>query len=448
LKSKTGKLIDKVSYNTTWYRDINKDDGGWTLELIDPQNTCSEETNWTASVNPAGGTPGKVNSVITSNPDVSPVQLTSISVESSVRILVELNEKYDSLSLKVTDVFKIDNNISIAAVKAYSNNNKTVELSLNTGLLPRTIYTLTIQNIKDICGNILANPVTTTFSLPEQGDSGDVVINEILFNPKPNGVDFVEIYNRSEKYINLKNWQLARLDDDGKLDDTLIISPKNLVMLPQSYLAITTDGTILKTNYPKGKETNFISTKIPSYNDDNGTVMLFNNKRKQIDKFDYDEHYHFKLLDDREGVSLERIDFNKPGNVADNWHSAAGTEGYATPGYKNSQMMIQNISSIPFSIEPKIFAPDDDGYKDFTTFNYLFSNPGNVATIKIFDSNGRLVKNLIQNQSLSTEGTFQWDGTNDRNEKVRIGMYLVFMQVFEMGGREQTFKETVAVVAK
>ena len=448
LQSRTGTLVDKVNYNLNWYHDSQKSGGGWSLELIDPDNTCSEETNWTAAVNPAGGTPGKVNSVKTANPDLLPPQLLSISIENARKITAVFNEKIDSASVGLPGVFAIDKGISVASAKVKSIDNKAVELNLAADLVPRTLYTLTAVNLKDLCQNILASPVQLPFALPEAGDSGDVVLSEVLFNPKPNGVDFVEIYNRSDKYVNLANWQLARIDDKGKVTDSSALTTQNLVMFPKTYLAIAADGNVLKTNYPKAREEHFLISKTPPYNDASGTVLLYSHRHKLIDRFDYSEKFHFKLLNEVQGVSLERINPDAFGNTPDNWHSAAATEGYATPGYKNSQAFSPQTSNSAFAIEPKVFTPDEDGYKDFTTFNYAFNNPGNVADIRIFDANGRPVRHLVQNQTLATEGGFQWDGTNDRNEKVRVGLYVVVLQLFELGGTAQTFRETVAVAAK
>ena len=62
-------LIHSVSYRSFWYRDEIKQEGGWTLELIDPNNPCEGANNWRASTAMIGGTPGLQNSILEANPD-------------------------------------------------------------------------------------------------------------------------------------------------------------------------------------------------------------------------------------------------------------------------------------------------------------------------------------------------------------------------------------------
>ena len=40
LTDSSGKTIDSVHYSIDWYREDQKKDGGWSLELIDPENVC------------------------------------------------------------------------------------------------------------------------------------------------------------------------------------------------------------------------------------------------------------------------------------------------------------------------------------------------------------------------------------------------------------------------
>ena len=63
LKAANGKTIHAVNYALSWYQNDLKRDGGWTLEMIDTRSPCAGSSNWKASINTAGGTPGKKNSV-------------------------------------------------------------------------------------------------------------------------------------------------------------------------------------------------------------------------------------------------------------------------------------------------------------------------------------------------------------------------------------------------
>jgi hypothetical protein len=76
---------------------------------------------------------------------------------------------------------------------------------------------------------------------------------------------------------------------------------------------------------------------LPSFPDDQGSVLLLDAQGKELDMFSYKDDYHFPLLSNREGVSLERIDPASPSQNPANWHSASTDAGYGTPGYVNSQ---------------------------------------------------------------------------------------------------------------
>lgn len=48
----------------------------------------------------------------------------------------------------------------------------------------------------------------------------------------------------------------------------------------------------------------------------------------------------------------------------------------------------------------------------------------------------------MQNELLGTSGTFSWDGTTENNEKGRIGIYIIFVEVFDLEGDVKSFKKT------
>ncbi|RDC64609.1 lamin tail domain-containing protein [Adhaeribacter pallidiroseus] len=415
--------------------------------FIDLQNPCVSGNNWVASTNPAGGTPGKENSVKASNPDNLPPVLQQVYIKNNATLTLTFNEKLDSAQSVLPAFYKISPEIAVTKVTILSPDFTTVELALAGNLQAGQTYQVTVANIRDCSGNILATPVQATFILPQTAVAGDVVINEILFNPRSGGVDFVEIVNRSNKYISLQNWQVGNIKADTALD-ARVLSQVPLMVAPQQYLVLTTRPDIVQQHYPKAKPETFLKlSSLPSFPDEAGTVVIINAEKQEIDRVSYHEDLHFKLIDDVNGVSLERIRLDGP-SVASNFHSAATNVGYATPGYRNSQVQEANATAQVFTIEPKVFTPDGDGDRDFTTINYAAAKNGMVANITVYDTAGRLIKRLVKNELLANQGFFQWDGTNSQQQKAPIGYYVLFIELFNMQGNVQTFKETVVVGGK
>jgi len=443
----TGKLIDKTSYTTATYQDATKAAGGWSLELINPATSCGESGNYKASTNPAGGTPGTRNSVFDSTPDTQPPLLQHVQVIAPDQLQLIFSEPLDRVTALNPALYSVSDNLSVTRVSFMEPVLNQILLQLSGNLQMRTLYTVQVQNIRDCPGNILNPAATITVALPEAAALGDIVINEVLFNPRSGGVDFVELVNRSPKYIDIQNWRLGNIQPDAATD-TRLITGETLVLAPQQYLVLTTKPEVVQGHYPAARRETFLPmTTLPAYPDEAGAVTISDANQKIIDRFTYNEDMHFNLLDDVNGVSLERISLAGDSS-ASNWHSAASTVGYATPGYQNSQYAELEMASQLFTIEPKIFTPDNDGYNDFTTIRYEAQLAGTVANITIFDANGREVKHLVKNELLARNGFFQWDGLDERSRKVPMGYYILFTEIFTGTGQVKAYKETVVVGAR
>ncbi len=444
IKNSNKTIIHFINYLDSWYGDENKKDGGWSLEIVDKSNICGQETNWSASINPKGGTPGQKNSIEALNPDLIKPTINNVVAIDSITLEVTFSEILDSLSL-ISAAYTLNPSIDIILKQCEGPRFNTIKLTLNESLVPKVIYTVTTSNQRDCIGNI-ADLALSTFVLPEKGLNGDIIINEILFNPRVGGNDFVEIYNQSDRYINIKDWSLAKLKKDGTLESLKVISTQNNIIKPKTYKILTDNIVNIKQNYPKSVDSAFVEmTSLPGYTDDKDSVLLINNQSQVIDSFYYDQDYHHPLLDDVEGVSLEKINFNLPSNDKNSWHSAASIVGYATPGYLNSQST--NISGMRenIEIEPKIITPNGDGRKDFATIQYKFDKSGYAATIIIYDYKGREIKNIAKNELLGKEGVYIWDGTNSNGEKATIGYYVAVIEIFGLSGEQDKWSESIAI---
>ena len=444
LRDAANRIIFAVTYSENWYDNPAKKQGGWALEMMDVANPCAEETNWKESVATVGGTPSRSNSVAAPNPDRRAPTVAYATAATSTEINVVFDEKTDSSSASNRNNYQLDKNIGIRNIVLQSPQNKTVIINLTAPLQAGTVYTLTIRNVADCAGNLLTE-TKTTLALPEKADIGDVVINEILFNPRPNGVDFVEIYNRTDKFIDLKDWQIANVTN-GVVANQRKIAEVNYTLAPRQFLALSTSTKIIRNQYSQANNNALLELpQLPNFNDDKGGVVLIDPQKRIFDRFDYNQDFHFSLLDDKSGVSLERINYNLPTNDRNNWHSAAATAGYATPSAANSQGLNGPAQNDNFSVQPEAFTPDGDGVEDFTTIRYIFSSVGNVASVSIFDVQGRLVGQIAANQSLATEGLWQWDGINTNGERVRTGNYVVLIDLINPDGRRETLKKRVVV---
>ncbi len=433
-------LIFSTSYSDAWYKSSDKEEGGHSLEMIDVTNPCGELRNWTGSVE-IGGTPGSPNSVQSSNPDNFGPKLLSAYLQDKSALQLTFDEKLRPASSWEE---KLNFSPELIMESAVSNdpNNDLITANFSEALESKIEYTIEIVDVHDCVGNNISNQNNpATFVLPESANSLDIIINEILFNPRSGGVDFVEIYNHSDKTIDLNGWYLG-----DKLTELKTLSLDPLHISPGEYLVLTPDSEILSADYPLGNaEVYFEMNGFPSFNDDEDSVLLLDSDKRIIDYTWYSDDYHFELLDDDEGVSLERIGFDVPSDDPESWQSAASTVGFATPGLPNSQTKGETVSEGAISIEPKVFFPDNTGFSDYTTISYELGWVGSIANVRIFTSAGQPVKTLASNELLSSRGFFTWDGTTDSGSRASIGYFVVWFEIFEPGGSKRVYKETVVL---
>ena len=447
IKNDKGQVIDSLNYSPAWYRSSDKAEGGYALELIDPNNPCGEEDNWTASESTMGGTPGKQNSVVANKPDLVGPVFVSIEPITDAQLLFTFNEKLDKAPLQKEN-FLFTPPVLISSIRFVDVSKRQLVATLASPIEKRKLYSVALLKVYDCAGNVMQDAFSQlTFALPEEVEANDVLINEILFNPKPTGVDFVEVYNNSQKYISLNGLKFANIEN-GTVKNLEPISAGAPILEPRQFKAFTTEPAVLKNNYPFGEERNFIKTVLPSLPDDEGSIALIGKLGTVIDSFLYASKLHSPLIRDDEGVSLERISYQANANDAVNWRSASSQSGYATPGYINSNSRPeQNLLDGKVKVEPEVFAPNS-GVQDFAKINYAFDQNNFTATIKIIDQQGRLVKTIANNETLGYSGFFRWDGNLEDGTKARMGYYTVWIELFDETGVVNTLRKRVVVASR
>ncbi|MCX2572986.1 lamin tail domain-containing protein [Pedobacter sandarakinus] len=277
-------------------------------------------------------------------------------------------------------------------------------------------------------------------------NKGDVLISEVLFNPRTGGVDFVEIFNHSNHEIDLKELQLANVNTAGQPANIKNISSTKLMIAPGSYWVITTNTANVKQNYYAKFTDRFVQiSSTPAFNNDKGSVVLLSSNQV-IDQLDYNAKIHHPLIRDEDGISLERVSFDVPANETGNFKSAAASVGFATPTYRNSQEI--GDEKYFAKLQSNTFSPDGDNFEDLLMLSYQVGENATLANVNIFDDKGRLVKKVLKNQTIGTNGDLFWDGINDKGTRAPVGIYIILFEYFNLNGKRNTITNTFVLANK
>jgi hypothetical protein len=276
-------------------------------------------------------------------------------------------------------------------------------------------------------------------------DDLDVVISEIMFNEPTNSAEYLEIFNNSKQDIPVSELRLGRFNGEDELSGVLVITADSDLKLPsKTYAVISRNPEILFQFHDVCADAVLITmSNLPTLSNTSGRYVLTRKDSTFIDEIYYNSSMHFALLVETKGISLERLNFEKSGTEADNWHSASKTSGYATPGCPNSQGFSTIETDQIFQLYPSLISPDHDGKDDILTLSYNLETAGFTGNIRIFNSNGRMVKHLVKSELLGTKGTYFWDGLSEQNTKLPGGIYIVVFDIFSLDGRTVRVKKPV-----
>ena len=372
--------------------------------------------------------------------DNDPPIVSSAIVSGENKIDVAFNESVTSSAEDINNYFLSG---GYGQPLIVLNNNNIYQLVFNDPFLAGTQLNLDISNVFDFSNNALNSSVPVV--VPDTASAGEIIINEILFDPITGGSDFLELYNSSTKSIDLFGYLVA--DYDNGIDNYKNIDI-HFVLAPSSYVLLTEDSTATANDFFESNSQVFIEMDLPTFPNDSATVYVLNPDSTVMDYFSYSDDMHFELINNVEGVSLERIGFSFPSNSSDSWHSAAESAGWGTPGLQNSHNYSTEFSDVLFNVDTPVFSPDSDGFEDVAVFSYQMNAPGNVANLVVFDKWGRIIKTLLSNELLSDDGSVIWDGIMESGGKAPTGIYLLYFEIFDLTGNVQVVKKTVTLKSK
>ncbi|MEM9984682.1 MAG: lamin tail domain-containing protein, partial [Bacteroidota bacterium] len=268
LKNPAGLTIDSLRYNLDWYGDPGKAQGGFSLELINPENLdCPSAANWTASENVQGGTPGQENSVFSLQPETDPPFLASASVVEPDEILLCFNEVMDPASLLDLSQYRLDPGASSPIEISIDADARCVNLKFSSSLTRGVLFSLAADAASDCAGNPLPSNRAISLGRGIIPQSFDVVITEFMPDPAPSqGLpegEFVEIYNRLDQVVELNDFKISDGSSAAQWDDLVLLPHEHLIICQNEFAnEFTRFGRVLAIPF------------LPSQNNSGDTLRL------------------------------------------------------------------------------------------------------------------------------------------------------------------------------
>ena len=454
------QVIHSVSYRQKWHLEPIKQEGGWSLEMLDESLPCWGEENWNSSTSPLGGTPGLPNAARTTLADNESPDIERITMLDSITLRLFFTEP---VSLMDENNIPFTINLSppspllppsppsptlpiITSVSEVPHSFSALDLKLSSPLIEGQIYTIRLTgDLSDCSGNRMQTGSSIECGCPGAPEQGDIVINEVLSHPfAGTDADFIELFNKSSKIIDLKDIKIGS-GGDTIPQKAVWASSGGMQLLPNRYCALCKNRKLTLQQYFCPEPLNLLlCDSMPAYNNAEGVVFLTDKSLQTIDRMHYTEDMHYPKLQTTEGVSLERLSPTLPTQNPDNWHSAAATVGFATPGYANSHVL-SNLEQTETIISPDVISPNNDGFEDFAEITLRFPDSDNRVTINIYNARGQLVKHLVNNVLCGNEARFRWEGLDDHNQLLPSGMYVVIIQYWDLSGQSGRIRKVISI---
>jgi len=301
------------------------------------------------------------------------------------------------------------------------NGGDSLEVQLDLGTFPEGYYVTTavINYMCDI--ELVNNSITSAFLC----GSTDLVLNEILFKPDDVSFEWIELYNISACGYDVDNFEI--IDASGA---KIIFSG---YIEAEDYLVVCENREHMLFIYPEIPENKLVqSLNWTSLNNTEETLIFSDCYNNIFEILTYDGS------DCPENISLERI----------NPYIEFGldNQGYAlevpTPGYRNSIYVVNLPKKEKLQIDPNPFSP----YRsERTIISFKLPEKLSKVTIRIFDLKGREKKKITDQSVQAAEGEFIWDGRDDSERVLQVGVYLLLMEAASLA-TEKVYRQIETIV--
>jgi hypothetical protein len=302
--------LDSLRYNPGW------GGSGVSLERRDLDATATDQNNWAESLSPLLGTPGSANSVDVDQ-EAPELIATDFVNERTVRVVVTGAVDRDRTS---PSNFSINGGRSVSSIDYTPDGN--ILLNLDGRMTSGREYTVSVRNLRDIFDNVLSSAQSSfVYYDIEQAAPGDVVINEFMYDEPEDYTRYIELYNRSDKAVNLAGWQQA--NDTGT---RRVLTTERVILPPNSYIVLLPNFNLLSV-FPDIPALN-AGSGLSALKNGGDNIVIANAENVVLDSLTYVPEWG------GEGVSLERRRADRSPLFAENWADSP-SEKFGTPGRAN-----------------------------------------------------------------------------------------------------------------
>jgi len=262
-------------------------------------------------------------------------------------------------------------------------------------------------------------------------------INEINFLSDDQEPEWIELINTGTTPVFLNGWSLMDARDTILIDTAAVIEGNAYLVLSEADLP---------EKYNLSADRLLLIKNLPTLNDQGDFLQISSPAGMTVEEVSYE-------IDWLEGeswrrVSLERINPALNSTRRENWGPCLDAAG-GTPGRRNSLFVTKDPGTMEITAAPNPFSPDGDGTDDVTMISGRLASSSARIKVQIFDLMGRLIRTLEENRFSANNFSLIWDGKDENRAPVRIGIYIIYLQMLnDRQGILREMKTTVVLARK
>ncbi len=409
LHNKQGALVDSLAY------DLSDFSPPRSLERVGSvlDGAVAFDARWTPCIDRSGSTPGRRNSTLVLDDD-----LAIVNAEAGI----------DGLAVTVLNLGRttaIDVPISYSIGER--SRSTMIEILAPTSE-ERMVIPLAELGWPDIWGEVhVAIEITRSDDRRENDTltmltstpppTGTITLNEIMFDPWPEGTDYIEIANTGSDTVDLSGWIIE--DERG---DQGVIPPHTRI--PPGGLLVAANDDDVRSMMDSGVPA--VLTSSVNLNATGDLVILRSGDGYRVDQVTYSDDWHLEVLSETKGLALEK---RAPELVSDSpasWTTSAHPLG-GTPGSPNTASVDVDVTT-ELTVQPSPFSSDRRHPRHPAVIGFTQPFRHAIARMEVRSVQGALVRRILDAGLIGTEGGAVWDGRNDLGQRVRPGQYVVVLE--------------------